>query len=151
MTTFRKTIRTSIVAALLLAGITTGVHGQVSGGGLLHIKGSVVCRGCSLDEARKAQPSQDQLYQLTHEQGQIVMNVHSVNNSPTWRYFGWPAEINNSPTWRYFGWPAEIQVRAQDGLFEKLAAEENLFKDVEITGLLSTTRALDIFEVTISG
>ena len=136
MTTFRKTIRTSIVAALLLAGITTGVHGQVSGGGLLHIKGSVVCRGCSLDEARKAQPSQDQLYQLTHEQGQIVMNVHSVNNSPTWRYFGWPAEI---------------QVRTQDGLFEKLAAEENLFKDVEITGLLSTTRALDIFEVTIRG
>ena len=136
MTTFRKTIRTSIVAALLLAGITTGVHGQVSGGGLLHIKGSVVCRGCSLDEARKAQPSQDQLYQLTHEQGQIVMNVHSVNNSPTWRYFGWPAEI---------------RVRAQDGLFQQLTAEENLFKDVEITGLLSTTRALDIFEVTISG
>ena len=136
MTTFRKTIRTSIVAALLLAGITTGVHGQVSGGGLLHIKGSVVCRGCSLDEARKAQPSQDQLYQLTHEQGQIVMNVHSVNNSPTWRYFGWPAEI---------------RVRAQDGLFQQLTAEENLFKEVEITGLLSTTRALDIFAVTISG
>ena len=64
------------------------------------------------------------------------MNVHSVNNSPTWRYFGWPAEL---------------QVRAQDGLFQQLTAEENLFKDVEITGLLSTTRALDIFEVTISG
>ena len=39
---------------------------------------------------------------------------------------------------------------AQDGLFQQLTAEENLFKDVEITGLLSTTRALDIFEVTIS-
>ena len=136
MTTFRKTIRTGMVAALLLAGLTTGVHGQVSGGGLLHIKGSVVCRGCSLDEARKAQPNEQTLYQLTHEQGQIVMNVHSVNNSPTWRYFGWPAEL---------------QVRAQDGLFQQLTAEENLFKDVEITGLLSTTRALDIFEVTISG
>ena len=136
MTTFRKTIRTGMVAALLLAGLTTGVHGQVSGGGLLHIKGSVVCRGCSLDEARKAQPNEQTLYQLTHEQGQIVMNVRSVNNSPTWRYFGWPAEL---------------QVRAQDGLFQQLTAEENLFKDVEITGLLSTTRALDIFEVTISG
>jgi len=136
MTTFRKTIRTGLAAALLLAGITTGVQGQVSGRGLLHIKGSVVCEGCSLDEARKAQPNQPQLYQLTHEQGQIVMDVRSVNNSPTWRYFGWPAEI---------------RVRAQDRLFEKLSAEENLFKDVEITGLLSTTRALDIFEVTISG
>jgi len=104
--------------------------------GLLHIKGTVVCRGCSLDEVRKAQPNEHTLYQLTHEQGQIVMDVHSVNNSPTWRYFGWPAEL---------------QVRAQDGLFQQLTAEENLFKDVEITGLLSTTRALDIFEVTISG
>jgi len=51
-----------------------------------------------------------------------------------------------------FGWPAEIQVRAQDGLFEKLAAEENLFKDVEITGLLrAPLEPWDIFEVTISG
>src|SRR5207247_3060140 len=125
MTTFRKTIRTSIVAALLLAGITTGVHGQVSGGGLLHIKGSVVCRGCSLDEARKAQPSQDQLYQLTHEQGQIVMNVHSVNNSPTWRYFGWPAAI---------------RVRPQDGLCQQLRAEENLLHQAQLTGVLTTTR-----------
>ncbi len=103
MTTFGKTIRTGVAAALMLAGITTGVQGQVSGGGLLHIKGNVVCRGCSLDEARNAQPSQHQLYQLTHEQGQIVMDVRSVNNSPRWRYFGWPAEI---------------QVRAQNSLFQ---------------------------------
>jgi len=29
MTTFRKTIRTGVAAALLLAGLTTGVQGQV--------------------------------------------------------------------------------------------------------------------------
>src|SRR5437879_2725067 len=34
MATFGKTIRTGMAAALLLAGITTGVQGQVSGGGL---------------------------------------------------------------------------------------------------------------------
>jgi hypothetical protein len=34
MTTFGQTIRTGMAAALLLAGITTGVQGQVSGGGL---------------------------------------------------------------------------------------------------------------------
>jgi hypothetical protein len=42
-------------------------------------------------------------------------------------------------------------VRAQDKVFQQLTAEENLFKDVEITGALSTTHALDIFEVTIHG
>jgi hypothetical protein len=42
-------------------------------------------------------------------------------------------------------------VRAQDEVFRQLTAEENLFKDVEIEGALSTTRALDIFAVTING
>lgn len=57
--------------------------------------------------------------------------------------------VNDSPTWGYFGWPSEIPVRARDEVFGKLMAEENLFKDVEIDGALSTTKALDIFEITI--
>lgn len=57
--------------------------------------------------------------------------------------------VNDSPTWRYFGWPSEIPVRAQDEVFGKLTAEENLFKEVEINGVLSTTKALDIFDVAI--
>jgi hypothetical protein len=36
-------------------------------------------------------------------------------------------------------------------VFRKLTAEENLFKDVEINGALSATRALDIFDVAIKG
>jgi hypothetical protein len=42
-------------------------------------------------------------------------------------------------------------VRAQDEVFRKLTAEENLFRDVEIDGALSTTKALDIFDITIPG
>ena len=42
-------------------------------------------------------------------------------------------------------------MRAQDRVFQQLAAEENLFKEVEITGLLNNSRTLDIFEVTIHG
>jgi hypothetical protein len=105
--------------------------------GMVHLKGSVVCGQCSLDEVRSHEVNQEQLYQFTHTQGgSLVMRVRSVNDSPTWRYFGWPSEI---------------QVRADDEVFRKLTAEENMFKEVEINGALSTTRALDIFDVTIKG
>jgi hypothetical protein len=87
MATFGKTIRTGVAAALMLAGITTGVQGQVSGGGLLHIKGNVVCAGCSLEEARKAQPNEHQLYEFMHQRGQVVMKVSSVNDSQMWGRF----------------------------------------------------------------
>ena len=59
--------------------------------------------------------------------------------------------INGSPLRRYFTDPPEIQIRANDSLFARIAAEENLFKEIEITGLLSTTRAMDIFDVTVKG
>ncbi len=145
MTSFKR-ITIGVAAALLLAGVTSGARGQVAGGGLSAfggegrgmtiIKGNVVCAGCSLEEVRQTQPSQHQLYQLMHEKGQVVMRVRTVDNSPTWRYFTWPSEI---------------RVRAKDSLFQQLTAEENLSKEVEITGLFSTTGALDIFAVTVSG
>jgi len=143
MTTFSRTIRTGMTTALLLAGIATSVQGFATGGGfgaggrgLTILKGSVLCADCNLEEVRQTQPNQHQLYQLIHKQGQVVMRVSTVDNSPTWRYFTWPSEI---------------RVRAKDSLFQQLTAEENLAKEVEITGLFSTTGALDIFAVTISG
>jgi hypothetical protein len=42
-------------------------------------------------------------------------------------------------------------VRATESLWRQLSAEETLFKEVEITGLLNTTRTLDIFTVIIRG
>ena len=145
MRTFGKTIRTGMAAALLLAGITTGVQGQVAGGvgsfggggrGMMKIRGNVVCAGCSLEEARKAQPNEHQLYELIHRRGQVVMKVSSVDDAQMWGHFIWPP------------W---ISVRAKDRVFQQLTAEENLFKEVEITGLLNNSRTLDIFSVTISG
>ncbi len=53
--------------------------------------------------------------------------------------------------WSYFAWPPHIWVRAADKLFEQLTAEKNLFKEVEITGLLRDTRDLDMFSVTFKG
>ena len=136
MKTISKTLKaSSIAAALVVAGIPPLAQGR-DARGALHITGKVVCAQCSLEEIRTTQSDQGQLYQFTHAQGGIVMRVRSVNDSPTWRYFGWPSEI---------------QVRAQDEIFQQLTAEENLYKDVEIEGALSTTKTLDIFAVTING
>jgi hypothetical protein len=98
----------------------------------MYIRGTVICAGCSLDELRKTQPGQHQFCQLTHTQGQVVMDIHTVNGSLPWRSASWPGELT---------------VRAKDELFRQLTAEENLFKEAEITGLFSATRALDIFDV----
>jgi hypothetical protein len=42
-------------------------------------------------------------------------------------------------------------VRAAHQLFAQLTAEQNLFKEVKITGLLRNTRTVDVFAVTVRG
>jgi len=46
---------------------------------------------------------------------------------------------------------ALFSVRAPARVFGQLTAEENMFKEVEIIGLLNNTRTLDIFAVTVHG
>jgi hypothetical protein len=117
MKTISKTLKaSSVAAALIVAGIPPLAQGQEARG-TLHITGNVVCAQCSLEEIRPTQSDQGQLYQFTHAQGAVVGRIRSVNDSPTWRYSGWPSEI---------------PMRARDEIFRKLMAEENLFKDVEI-------------------
>ena len=140
-----KTFKTGLVATLLLAGFTSGAQGQVAvGGGLssfggesrgvIQITGKVVCTGCSLDEVSKAQPNLHHLHQLTHRRGQLVMEVLTVNDSQRWSTLTWPPRL----------W-----VRANEQLLQTLGAEENLFKEVELTGLLSNARTLDVFAITV--
>lgn len=144
MAIYGKTIRTGMAAALLLAGVTTGAQGFAPGGlssfgggsrGMTLIRGNVLCAGCELDEVSKARPGMHHLYQLTHKQGQVVMQVRTVNGSEIW---GAPL----SP---------RFSVRAKDSVFQQLTAEENLTKEVEISGILRNTGTLDIATVTISG
>lgn len=146
MATFRTTLITGMAAVLLMAGITTHALGQGAPGGVgsfggesrgvLHMTGTVVCAGCSLEEAQQVQPQANKLYQLTHRQGQIVLEVRQVNNSQRWMSLVWPPRIG---------------VRGQDSLFAQLTAEENLFKEVELTGLLENSRTFDLFAVSIHG
>jgi hypothetical protein len=145
MMTFGKTWKVGMAAVLLLASVATSAQSFVPGGGasgfgiggrgMTIMKGTILCAGCTLDEVRKAQSDTHHLYQLTHTQGQVVMRVTSVNGSGLWE----------AP------WPPRFSVRAKDSVFQQLTAEENLLKEMEITGMLSNTRTLDIFMVTISG
>ena len=146
MATLSKRISIKVAVTVLLAGLTSFAHGQVAGGGLssfgeessgmTQLTGKVVCVGCSLEEVRQAHPHLHDLYLLRHRQGQVVMEVETVNEQPLWSSLVWPPRL----------W-----VRAADTLIAQLTAEQNLFKEVEITGLLRNTRTLDVFDVTVRG
>ena len=138
-----KKLRTGLAAALLLTAMTTAAHGFAPGGmspfgggsrGMTIIKGNVLCAGCELTEVSKAQPGLRHLYQLTHNQGQVVLQVKTINGSGLW-------EAPLSPL---------FAVRAKDSVFEQLTAEENLMKEVEIAAILRSTRTLDIATVTVN-
>ena len=143
MSIVNHALRTSLAAALLLAGITTAAHGFAPGGmapfgggsrSMTLIKGNVLCADCELTEVSKAQPGLRHLYQLTHKQGQVVLQVKTINGSGLW-------EAPLSPL---------FAVRAKDSVFGQLTAEENLMKEVEIAGITRNTRTLDIATVTVS-
>ncbi len=146
MATVSKTIRTGLGVTLLLAGVTTSAWGQVGGGGpsfggelrgITQFRGSVVCVGCSLEEVQAARPHLTDLYELRHEQGRVVMEVDTINERARWE--------------NILGLSHRVAARAPDRLFQRLTAEENLFREVEIVGLLRNTRTLDIGDVTIFG
>jgi hypothetical protein len=147
MMVFGKTLRNGITAALLLAGLSGGAHAQVAIGGfgvpfggagreISQITGKVVCTGCNLEEVRKVQPGQNHLYQFNHKRGQLVMEVSSVDDAHRWRTLAWPPRL----------W-----IRTSDQLLQKLTAEENLFKEVGITGIIGNSRTLDVFDVMVHG
>ena len=140
----RNFIMISTALVLLLTGAVVAQGFAPGGGlsafggagqGLTILKGQVLCARCTLEEVQKGQPTLHHLYQLTHKQGQVVLQVKTVNGSDMW-------EAPLSP---------RFTVRAQDRVFAQLSAEENLLKEVEVTGSLGTTQVLDIFTVTIPG
>ena len=146
MAKFGNRIGIGIATALLLAGMTTGAHAQTAPGplssvggegrGITEFTGKVICVGCTLKEVQAAHPDQQDFYQLTHRKGQVVMEVQTKSEPQVWSYFALPPRL---------------AVRCKDELFEKLTAEQNLFKEVEVTGLLRNMRTLDMVDVTVKG
>ncbi len=137
-----------VVALLLIVGMTTGAQGQVADGGSfgsfalgtgevgMQIKGTVVCAGCSLEEVRKAQPDKwsNHLYQLAYRQEQAVMEVNRINNPRRWNH------LITTP---------RLRLRGPESLFAELTAEKNLFKEVEVSGILSPSQTLNMSQITI--
>jgi hypothetical protein len=73
------------------------------------------------------------LYQLTHGEKRAVLKVEWVNERAWWDSI--------------VGLSHRIQARGAESVLQKLWAEENLFEDLEVIGLLRTTRVLDIHDV----
>ncbi len=142
MMTFSKVFKTGLAAAVFMVGIATTARGQVDTGGcngapvggvgrgLIHIKGTVLCANCTLEDVQHRQPNNHKLYQFTHRKGELVMQVSAVNDSEMFEF--------SSP---------RIAMRAPDHLFQQLTVEENLFREVEIMGVLNNTHTLDMFRV----
>ena len=141
-----KTLRIGVTAALLLAGTTTLSRGQFVGsesgpevgpGGdwAIQLREKMVCTRCSLAEVQKLQPNNSQLYQLTYRQEQGVMEVSWVSNTRWWNHLTIP----------------RLRIRGEESLVQKLMAEENLSKEIEVSGILNSSQILDLLAVTIRG
>jgi hypothetical protein len=143
MTTSFRTATTGLTVALMLTGITASAHGFMglspwqtgSPGRLIQLRGTVVCTGCTLAEARRLQhdPYGNHLYQVTTPQGQLVLNIQAVSN-PRWF---------NDVTFPQFS------LRGEEGLLQSVSTPDTQAKEVELTGLLTTPRILDVSAVVI--
>jgi hypothetical protein len=159
MRIFHQTCGGGIVGLLLLTGVTVSAFGQGLGTeglgsgassagpkGLIRLRATVVCANCSLDEAKAAHPDLTKLYELSHEQGKVVIRVSAVNEGP-----GGETRTDAPPRWTSIGEPPQLSVRAEDSVFQQLVDVRDPTKEVEITGIIRTTRTLDISQVTVLG
>jgi hypothetical protein len=88
MTRSFRTATTSLAVAFLLTGLIASAHGFMglspwqtgSPGRLIQLRGTVVCTGCTLAEARRLQHDTygNHLYQVTAPQGQLVLNIRRL-------------------------------------------------------------------------
>jgi hypothetical protein len=143
------------VAALLLSTLADTAYGQGSpqlpyGGaikGMMQISGTLVCAECTLEDARKAHPEMHDLYLFTHDLGQAVIQVNQVQDSSG----RGASESIVGNRWEAITWHPQLAVRAPEEEFQKLLAEENMFKEVQLTGTLRSTRTLDVTTVNVIG
>ena len=143
MTRSFRTTTTGLAVALMLTGITASAHGFMDfspwqpgiPGRLIKLRGTVVCTGCSLAEARRLQHNKysNDLYQVTSQQGQLVLAVHAVS----------------TPRWYDDVTFPQISLRGEEGLLQPLSAPETQAKEVELTGLLTAPQTLDVSAVVI--
>jgi len=142
-----KMLWTGISATFLFLSGASLCWAQASGGsgvmpfggelrGIMQFTGKVVCVGCSISEVHQAQPELENLYLLKHvgnEKQQAVVTVSTISEP-----MRWDAVV----------FPHQLLVRTTDALFNKLTAEDNLYKTVQVAGLLRNDRIMDVEAVT---
>jgi len=119
MTAIQRILIVSISVVLLWVSLASGEweyqRGPRIGAGKhwVQFTGRVLCSGST----RKVQPavSTSRFYQIKHRRGQVVMKMTAGASALSYH---------------------SLWLNGEDRLFETLAAEENLFKDIEISGLL---------------
>jgi hypothetical protein len=106
---------------------------------LTQLRGEIVCVGCTLEEARRARPDAINLYALRFDGEQVVMNVEWVSRQSR-QYLEDVAGLSDT-----------LQIRAPQNILRELTAEENLFKEMQITGLLRSSHTFDVADVEVRG
>jgi hypothetical protein len=142
MVTFWRTATVGVAATLLLVGVTANAQAFLGFGQLwsgvgrtVQLKGKVVCTGCSLEEARQAQPHRyaNHLYLITSQKGQAVLEVDWLSN----------------PHWLSYLTTPHVQVRGDDSLVGKMMEQENVQKEIEVSGRLANPRTVDVTAISI--
>jgi hypothetical protein len=142
MLNYWRSWSSGFLALAFVLGLAPGAWSQVApvpgglpaiGGsvrGILRITGKIICVDCSADEVRRGPSRPGSLYEFDSNEGRVVINVTHVNNRARWEAIA--------------GLTQELTIRAPEPILEELTAEENLFREVEITGLLRSTRVVDV-------
>ena len=153
MMTQSKLFIAGLGITLLVGGLHASVWGQVPGAGRvgplsggvegsqgedsMGLKGRIICVGCSRDDVRKNQPNLLNLYEFTREQEHMVIKIDEASTAARWEAIA--------------GLSHQITVRVQDKVWQQLTSEDNLFKQIEMIGILSSSRTFDVARVKISG
>jgi len=140
----KQLLQKSLIAIILLTAIEAGAQvpgssGTVSGEtrGVTFFRGTIICAGCSLEAAQAANPRLGRLYAFDSDRGQIVVRMNDADDRMWWEAIT--------------GLSNRVWLRGPDEVLNSLMAEENLFKEVEVAGLLRKDGIFDVGGVTLLG
>jgi hypothetical protein len=141
---WKQLLQKSLIAVVLLTAIEAGAQvpgntGSVGGEsrGITFFRGTIVCAGCSLEAAQAANPHLGHLYAFNSDHGQVVLNMDDADERMWWE--------------TTTGLSDRVWLRGPDQVLSSLLAEENLFKKVEVAGLLRKEGVFDVGSVTFLG
>ncbi|MGE0683627.1 MAG: hypothetical protein AB7P69_22355 [Candidatus Binatia bacterium] len=151
----KRMLSLGAIAILLLIGIGASSvvfgHSEFGTGsfggelrGATRVTGRVLCLACTVKDMQEAFPEHGpDLYVFKNGTQQAVFQVTAVGKIPSGE------EASQLAHWiAITGLNKQINVRMNDKLWQSLTAAENIHKEVELTGLLRSTRTFDVAVIT---